>query len=335
MNIIPVFIPHIGCPYECIFCNQNEITSSRYNFEEIKNTIETALLYTTNAEIAYYGGSFTATSKTVQGKLLNLAIKYIDGEKVIGIRLSTRPDYINDEILSFLKEKGVTTIELGAQSMNDDILKKANRGHTSSHVEKAAKLIKDYGFSLGLQVMTGLPLDNMEESIKTAEKIASLKPDFTRIYPVIVLPDTKLYELYKSGEYKALTIEEAVINSAHMLRVFRDNNIKVIRIGINPSTELESSVVAGAYHPALGEMIYSRLIFMHISEYLSDKDDAGILEIYCHKSMVSKLVGQKRGNIRLFDEKYPNIYVKIYNDFDIKSSILLKYNGKDDKIIGY
>ena len=225
---ISIFVPHIGCPNMCSFCNQRYITgkNSAPTAENVEEAVLTAISSKNynpeTTEIAFFGGSFTAINHNYMITLLNSAFKYVHKGLVAGIRISTRPDAIDRGILTILKSYGVTAIEIGAQSMNDKVLKKNNRGHTAKDVQNASKLIKEMGFSLGIQMMTGLYGDNNSEAIKTAKEIAKLKPDTVRIYPTIVLKDTDLAALYADGFYKPQTLEDAVDLATKLLCVFEE-----------------------------------------------------------------------------------------------------------------
>lgn len=297
-RIIPVFIPHEGCPHDCVFCNQRRIAApASPDPEDIRDEVIKALSITgKGAEVAFYGGSFTAIPAEKQEAYLE-SVAGLD----VKIRLSTRPDYIDVPTLERLKKYGVETIELGAQSMDDHVLNLSGRGHTAEHTVNASKLIKDYGFKLILQCMAGLPGDR--DTLKsTAEKICQLKPDGVRIYPVVVIRDTVLYDMWQSGEYQPLTPEEGAEAAADMLEIFLENNINVIRIGLNPTEELSSgAAVAGAYHPALGEMTRAAIYRRNIIKAICGAEIKGHkLTVYCAKGRISSAVGVKKANIKAF-----------------------------------
>ncbi len=255
--IIPIFVPHLGCPNDCVFCNQKSISGQKKNMtkEEAKNIIENYLknikkTEDAQVEIAFYGGSFTAIEQEKQEELLSLAYEYIEKGQVESIRISTRPDAINKETLKRLKKYKVKTIELGVQSANNYILNKSNRGHTFEDVKKSSKMIRWYGFKLGHQMMVGLPESTRIDEINTAKSLIKLKPKMVRIYPVLVVKGTKLEEDYKNGKYEPLTVVQAVEICKDLVRMFADKNIEIIRIGLqntdeisNPENE-ESEVVA-------------------------------------------------------------------------------------------
>ena len=259
--IIPIFVPHLGCPNDCVFCNQKSISgqAKQVTKEDAKNIIEEHLKYIkkdSKVEVAFFGGRFTGIEEEKQEELLSAAYEYIKQKKVDSIRISTRPDYIDKKILKRLKKYKVKTIELGVQSANDYILKKAGRGHTFEDVVKASKLMKWYGFDLGHQMMVGLPESTTVDAINTAKQLIKLKPKMVRIYPVLVIKNTKLEEEYKEGKYQPLSVVQAVEICKDIVRIFADKNIDIIRIGLQNTEEISdpknegSEVVAGPYHPA-------------------------------------------------------------------------------------
>lgn len=238
--IIPIFVPHLGCPNDCIFCNQKSISgeSKQVTKEDVRRIIEEHLKYVkenSKVEIAFFGGSFTGIDEEKQNELLRTACEYIKQGKAESIRISTRPDYIDKSILKRLKKYKVKTIELGVQSANDYILKKAGRGHTFEDVKKASKLIRLYGFYLGHQMMVGLPESTHLDEINTAKQLIKLKPKMVRIYPVLVIKNTKLEKDYEEGKYKALTVVQAVETCKELVKLFAKKNIEVIRIGLQPT----------------------------------------------------------------------------------------------------
>jgi histone acetyltransferase (RNA polymerase elongator complex component) len=281
--IIPIFVPHRGCPHDCIFCNQHAITGSSpmenriFAQETIVAYLETMPKHTSvRKEIAFYGGSFTGIPRDVQKNLLEIAMHYKERGDVDGIRLSTRPDYINPEILAFLKEYGVTTIELGVQSLDDDVLVQSRRGHHPEDVRLAVEYIRKSEFTLGLQLMVGLPGDTYVKAIDSARTIVKLGPDFVRVYPTLVIEGTELANLYNAGVYHPLTLDEAVHWCAAMLIIFEHAHIPVIRIGLQPTEELAPGrgIVAGPFHPAFRELVESRIAYgmmRHLMHQLSSK----------------------------------------------------------------
>lgn len=249
-----------------------------------------------NSEIAFFGGSFTAIPREYMLSLLDAAKPYIDGGFFGGIRISTRPDCIDEETLKVLKSYGVTSIELGAQSMDDEVLEINRRGHTADDVINASHLIKKHGFLLGLQMMTGLMGDSDEKCLDTARKIIGLKPDTVRIYPTIVLMNTPLADSLKNGEYQAQTLENAVKLCSKVLLMFKNNNIKVIRLGLHSGGNVDEGYIAGAYHPAFRELcegqIYLEKMLAQAAELSKDKEY--IIEV--PKNSLSKAKGQQKRN---------------------------------------
>lgn len=301
---ISIFVPHIGCPNKCSFCNQRYITGTfkAPRPSDVDKAVKAAgtgkAFCGDTAEIAFFGGSFTAINRTYMTDLLDAAEKYVRDKTVRGIRISTRPDAVDDEILTLLKEKGVTSIELGAQSMNDRVLRLNNRGHSANDVVKASRLIKSYGFELGLQMMTGLYADTDMSAVKTAQKLIDLEPATVRIYPTIVLKDTDLAALYADGKYKPQTLDSAVSLAAKLYRMFRGNGIKVIRLGLH-SVE-ESAYIAGPWHPAFSELCQSQIMLAGVLSALGEK---GRYTIFVGRSDVSKMTGQKRKNLVFLKSK--------------------------------
>lgn len=310
---IAFFIPHIGCPNRCSFCNQSAISGVKDipNGDFVRKTLASALKNMSsdaisNSEIAFFGGSFTAINREYMIELLNAANEFIGQKMFGGIRVSTRPDAIDDEIVSILKKYNVRSVELGAQSMNDDVLRKNFRGHTSEDVIKSSEVLRENGFSLGLQMMTGLYGDTEIESENTAKKLISLKPSTVRIYPTVVLKDTYLEKLYYSGDYEPLNVEESIVLCAKLVEMFEENNVNVIRVGLHDQTDVKEKFVAGAYHPALGELIYGEIYYNKILRLLKDKTEA---KIYVNPSIVSQVIGQKRRNIVRLNKLNYNISV--------------------------
>ena len=263
--IIPVFIPHLGCPYDCVFCNQKEITAREEapDPEEIRKTIDQWLstLEGKEVEIAFYGGSFTGIPMELQSAYLDVAVEYKEKGLVQKLHLSTRPDFINREILDNLKAHQVDVIELGAQSFDNEVLRLSGRGHSADQTRQAAALIREYGFQLGIQLMIGLPGDSFESCIMSAEEAVKLKPDLARLYPTIVLDNTPLFRMYESGRYRPLSREEAVRTTAEMYKILDDAGIYIMRVGLK-STDIigDGGVVnGGTYHPAFRQLVEGRI----------------------------------------------------------------------------
>ncbi len=313
---ISVFVPHNGCPNMCSFCNQFAITSHHYQPTEadvdaaVKTAVRSMGAAAKLSEIAFFGGSFTAINRDYMVSLLRAAHKYVVNGTVRGVRISTRPDAISEEILEILSKYGVTTIELGAQSMTDSVLSVNLRGHTAEDVRMAARLIKDRGFALGLQMMTGLYTDTDEGVLCTAQEFIKLVPDCVRIYPTVVLRGTRLAELYLSGEYKPQTVEEAVELCSKLLTIFCEKNIPVIRLGLHSIDE--SEFVSGAWHPSFGELCESRLMLKRIRT-LTESGKNYIIAVPPRD--LSKAIGNKKCNIIAL--KAEGINIKVIADVNL------------------
>lgn len=302
---ISVFVSHIGCPNMCSFCDQRHITGTAKvpSEEDISSAVaiakKTSGYDPKKTEIAFFGGSFTAIERKYMLSLLKCAKQFIDDGSVFGIRISTRPDAIDEERLDLLKAYGVTSIELGAQSLNDRVLKMNERGHSSEDVIKASEMIKKYGFSLGLQMMTGLYSSSEDDDTETLRGIISLCPETLRIYPTIVLKDTRLAELYKSGVYRPQTLEEAVNLSVKLLDMLKPTEINLIRLGLH-SIE-KNSYVAGPWHPSFSELCTSRQMLKQVLDMLYGAP-CGDYNLRVRARDVSKMVGQKKCNINILRE---------------------------------
>lgn len=299
---VALFVPDEGCPHRCSFCNQKTISGKTrpLTVADIEKAVETALSTSEcgDGEIAFFGGSFTAIERNYMISLLKKGKEYVDKGLFKGIRISTRPDCIDAEILTLLKDYGVTSIELGCQSMDDEVLSLNERGHTSADVVKSAALIKEYGFEFGVQMMTGLYGDTKEKSLETAKKLISLKPDTARIYPTVVLEGTRLASLYEKGEYAPQTTEEAAELCAELLMMFHEADIRVIRLGLHSGGNVEEGFVAGAYHPAFRELAESRICLGKIKEEIKKNNlDTGKIEITVGSKYISMASGQKKSNI--------------------------------------
>jgi len=325
---IPIFIPELACPHQCVFCNQEKIsgTDQAPKPEEITNIIDTWLSTinseNSHVEVAFFGGSFTGIPVELQEEYLKKVLPYIESGKVEGIRLSTRPDYINQDILDLLKKYKVKSIELGAQSLDEHVLKMAGRGHSVKDVEIASKLINENGFELGLQMMLGLPYDTKEKSIYTAKKIIELGAKTTRIYPTLVIDGTALGKQYKEGTYQALSLEHAINWTKDIIMLFENADITVLRTGLHPSEEFEDdkSLLAGPYHPSFKEMVMTEVWMDKLSTIKTDNTD---LRIFVNPSQVNFAVGYKAKN--------KNEFLKTYNSFKVFGDEKL---GKFDFYVG-
>ena len=264
---IPLFIPELACPFQCIYCNQRKISGElsiptpREISLKINNYLKTIPKENSDIEVAFFGGNFTGLRVEEQIEFLEVVQPYIKHGKISGIRISTRPDYINEEILNILKNYNVKTIELGAQSMDEEVLKQSKRGHTATDTKNASRLILEKGFTLGLQMMIGLPGDTLEKAIYTAKKIIELGASNTRIYPCLVIKGTQLEGQYNKGNYKPLSLEDAVLWSKELLKIFEEGGVDVIKLGLHPSEGLLSGeeLVAGPFHPSFRELVLTEI----------------------------------------------------------------------------
>ena len=326
--IIPIFIPHLGCPNDCVFCNQRKITARtevpsasdvRRTIEEWLTTLEPRHVRNGGTieeiEASFYGGSFTGLPIEDQTMYLSVAKEFLDAGRIDSVHLSTRPDYIDDSILTNLRNYGVETIEIGVQSFDDEVLKASNRGHDSAAVYRAAGMIHDYGFRLGIQLMIGLPGDSMESCIYSAREAARLRPELARLYPTIVLDDTRLLEMYNEGTYKALSRDEAVERTLAMYRILDDAGIYIMRVGLK-STDIigdGGAINGGTYHPAFRQLVEGRLMRELLEEKLADQifpDDLKYLTVYSNQAWFSNLIGNRAENRRYFEEHYPQIRIR-------------------------
>lgn len=320
---ISIFIPHLGCPHKCSFCNQNSITGEQkspsvlevYNickkaFDEIKDK--------SNTEIAFFGGSFTAINRKYMIDLLQSIQEFIGKDKFKGIRISTRPDCIDDEILQLLKKYNVTSIELGVQSMDDDVLEANDRGHSSIDVVQSSQLIKKYNFELGLQMMVGLYKSTPELDYYSAQEIVKLKPKTVRIYPVVIMENTKLGNLFKSGEYIPYKLDTAVNLCVKLIKLFEKNEISIIKLGLHASEVVEENMLGGLYHPAFKELCENRIFYSNILDELENLSlQTKNIIIKVSSKSLSKAIGQNKCNVK----KLENIgyKIKFVKDNDLKN----------------
>jgi histone acetyltransferase (RNA polymerase elongator complex component) len=315
-NNIPIFIPELACPHQCVFCDQEKISNTLKipKPEDISGKVSEYLQTIPNENyihIAFFGGSFTGIKLIQQEAYLKEAYKFIKSGQVKGIRLSTRPDYINITILQLLKKYGVETIELGVQSTNDTVLKKSGRGHTLKEIIYASNLINGFGFKLGLQMMIGLPGDTRKTAVQTAEDIVSLGAENSRIYPTLVIKGTALATLYAEGKYKPLELDEAVKISKEVFRILDENNVKIIRTGLHASEELtsEKSLIAGPYHPSFKELVLSDIWKDILEEKLNNIEcDELILEV--DPKQINYAIGYEASNKKRLLNRFKTVKFK-------------------------
>lgn len=318
--IIPLFIPHAGCPHRCIFCNQDILSATGKGFsntDQLLQTVDRFLSYRRPdrkpAEIAFYGGNFLGLPPDQCNKLLQWSATLIRKGKVTGIRFSTRPDTIDSERLAWLSGIKVCAVELGAQSMDETILEAADRGHSVSDTVEAVGLLKSRHLPVGLQLMVGLPGETATGVLRSAERIAELSPDFVRIYPTVVLSGSRLAIEYKKGTYRPLTLEAALQRVKPLVRLFGRRQIPIVRIGLQADKDLDSraTVLAGPYHPAFGEMVYSALFLdqarAHLEKYSPRKFP---VHIRVHPKNLSKMLGNRKANKRRLEKSFGEISVQ-------------------------
>lgn len=322
---IPIFISHFGCPNDCVFCNQKKINGRETDvtLEDVRNIIETyleTLPKKSKKEVAFFGGTFTGISMDLQKQYLSVVNEYIKKEKIDGIRLSTRPDYINEEIVDMLKNFGVTTVELGVQSFDEKVLKKSHRFYSMEKVYTASKLIKEAGIELGIQLMIGLPEATFESDLESAKKTVEIAPDIARIYPTLVIKETQLERMYKDGSYIPLTIDEAVKRCKKIQSLLEINGINVIRVGLQPTEELKEgeNVLGGPFHPAFKELVNGE-IFYDFFKRIYEKEQELLVE--ANEKDISSIVGIKKINKIRLDMK-----IKINSSLERGMFII---NGKE------
>jgi len=315
---IPIFIPELACPFQCVFCNQEKISGHQNipDENEIKQTITEYLKLfkkeDRTVEIGFFGGSFTGIPIEEQKQYLGIVQPFIDSGEINGIRLSTRPDYINKEILDVLKKYRVTTIELGAQSMDDEVLEKSYRGHTSKQTEHASEMILDNSFELGLQMMIGLPGDTLKKSIFTAKKIIELGASNTRIYPALVIKGTAMHKWYDEGKYIPLSLDEAINRTKQILPLFEEAGVKVLRVGLHPSEGLLSGheLVAGPFHQSFKELVLTEIWYDRLKPFLH-KDEGKNLIIYVPVKEKNYAIGYGAKNKKMLLEKFEKVKFEV------------------------
>ena len=328
--IIPIFVPHEGCPHDCVFCNQNSITgtSTKVDAMYVEQIVNEYLKTINNEdaiiEISFFGGTFTAIHMEKQIELLTVAKKYKDNNKIKFIRLSTRPDYIDDNILMNLKEYSVDIIELGVQSLDEDVLLKSGRGHTAQDVERASNLIKQYGFVLGHQVMIGLPGDSIQKDIETAKGVIALKPDICRIYPALIIKDTHMETMYIEKSFKPYSLSEAVSISKIVYIMMIANQINVIRIGLQPTEEISegNDLVAGPFHPAFRELvegsIYNDMVYEAIINNINRDISPNTILLKINPKDISKLYAQSKSFFYDMKRQINTVLIEVFQDIAIE-----------------
>ena len=311
---IPIFLPQLACPHQCIFCNQNHI-SSQTNVptpHEAQTIIERNLATIPknyDIQIAFFGGSFTCLPLETQESYLQVAQPFIKNGRVSGIRISTRPDYIDDNILRTLKRYHVTDIELGAQSTNDEVLRKSGRGHDKNAIESASRKINEYGFNLGLQMMIGLPGDTFETALQTARDIIAFGAKTTRIYPTLVVADTPLAKLYTQGKYTPLTLSEAVAWTSRIYTLFVENNVTVLKVGLHPNKDFTSNkyLLAGPFYPSFKELVLTELWNKRFENLMQNNCKIKNIRIFVSKDEINNAIGYDSKNRNELLQSYKNV----------------------------
>lgn len=320
MSILPIFIPHAGCPHQCVFCNQKKISgqhsaaleSAQAQLKRWRSWLQPSVQH----EAAFYGGSFTGLPTELQEELLALTDALLAEGFIGSVRLSTRPDYIDGERLQLLQRHGVRLVELGVQSLDDRVLVAAERGHTAAQVAPAVALLQRFGFQAGLQLMVGMPEQSFASVQETVRKAIAMQPDVSRIYPLLVIKGTPLAADYAAGRFVPLTLEEAVTQAAWAYRELTEAGVNVIRIGLQPDEELGApgNILAGPFHPAMGEMVKSRVLRTKVTSQLEKLAHAGAVDILCPARLESKLRGQKSCNLHYWQERFPKLQLQIIQD---------------------
>jgi histone acetyltransferase (RNA polymerase elongator complex component) len=331
--IIPIFIPHAGCPHQCVFCNQRAITGAKtkkFSPAAIRIQIVDFLRYKRKhrsfTEVAYFGGNFLGLNTDDIELLLNEAGRFVQTGKVDGIRFSTRPDTMDLRRLDLIKPYPVSTIELGVQSMDDHVLTMARRGHTAADTIKAMDLLKKRNYQIGLQIMIGLPGDSPERALVTAKKIAALQPDFVRIYPTVVLEHSVLAQMYRQRKYWPPSLASSVSLAKKLFLYFKGNNIAVVRMGLQAAEDLDSgaAILAGPYHPAFGHLVYSE-IFLDTARMMLEKhkSNCDCVTIKVHPRSISKMKGLKNQNIATLKRDYNIRSITIRPDSSLSTDTLI------------
>ncbi len=332
---IPIFINHVGCPNSCVFCSQEKINGMETDIKpiEVKNIIEEYLEYLpkkSTIEVAFFGGTFTGISFGLQREYLEVVKPFIDKGLVHGIRLSTRPDCIDNKILEQLKKFGVTAIELGVQSLNQKVLDLTERNYPVEAVEKAVALIKRFDIDVGIQLMLGLPGTTEELDFETAKRTVELKPTMARIYPTLVLSGTKMEKMYNEGIYTPYSLEEAVKVGKKVYSLLELNDIKVIRVGLQPSEDLreEGVIVAGPFHSAFRELIEGEIYLDFIQSLILLENNKNFIEVYSNEKNISKIIGINGVNKKKLGDKF---FVKIDKNLNLNEILIngKKYGRKD------
>lgn len=316
MNI-PIFIPHQGCPNDCVFCNQRKISGKQqpealdYWQQFVEDSVQT-VNQRKQVEIAFFGGSFTGLEPDLMRQYLEFGKRYVERYALKGIRMSTRPDYITPEIMKLLSHYPVTAIELGVQSMDDRVLAVSRRNHSADQVRQAARLIQAQGIEWGVQIMLGLPRDDSTTAVATAKQLLALKPQTVRLYPTLVLENTILAQWYQAGRYQPLELNEAVELAAKLLVLFLEQEVTVLRVGLQSSKDLaKGGYIAGPYHPAFKELVQDRIVYDGICRIMESNRSLKPYQITVNDKMYQRIIGHQRANLRRLKAIYPKLTLQV------------------------
>ena len=327
--IIPIFIPHKGCNNECVFCNQRRITahSDPLKPSDIHKTVEQYMstlskMNMSEIELSFFGGSFTGIPMGEQKAFLAVAQDYKTRGVIQKIHLSTRPDYIDRPILENLKAFGVDTIELGAQSFADHVLAASHRGHDSAAIYHSCRLIKEYGFNLGIQLMIGLPGDTFEDDIFSAEETVRIAPSIVRLYPTVIIEDTGLYDMFRKGTYRPLSSDNAIRCTAAMYRIIDGAGINIIRVGLKSSDIINDKTIdSGTFHPAFRQLVEGLIAREDLEAQLEGLPEGTAVSCASHSDSFNNMIGHKASNKKYFSEKFPSLRIKYIADDSVKKGV--------------
>jgi histone acetyltransferase (RNA polymerase elongator complex component) len=334
--VVPFFIAHLGCPHRCVFCDQEKIAGAQGVLPSAAEMLEKIAAYRESSpesqvEAAFYGGTFTALPKANQAYLLGALQPLVASGELKSLRLSTRPDAVDAETATFLKAMGVGTVELGVQSMDEEVLRRSGRGHTAADAERAVRALQEAGLSVGVQLMPGLPGDSHQRSLASLERVLALGPSFLRIYPTLVIEGTELAGLYRAGSYLPQTVDQSVSLCKRLLLSALRACVPVVRLGLQPTAELESPgvILAGPYHPAFGQMVESELFFDLMSDLVAGLPRGSSVSFLAPTGRISDLVGQKRRNLARLSERFAVAVTAVREDAALgRNKITLEWSGE-------
>ena len=333
--VVPFFISHLGCPHRCVFCDQEKIAGAKGVLPDAQQMQAKVARYRESSpgrelEAAFYGGTFTALPRGDQQYLLGAMQPLLDSGCLSSLRLSTRPDAVDPDTARFLKSMGVATVELGVQSMDEEVLRLSGRGHGAADTERALRVLQDAGLSAGVQLMPGLPGDTVERSLASLDRVLSLAPSFLRIYPTLVIAGTGLADLYRAGSYLPQSLDQAVSLGKRMLLAALRADVPVIRLGLQPTAELAAPgvLLAGPYHPAFGQLVQAELFYDLMSALVADLPEGSRVAFFVAPGRVSDLIGQKRRNLARLAERFAVTVTAVREDAALlRSGVALEWSG--------